>query len=384
LRKHAPLLLTCIGLTFFAITNQVAFGPWTFTFALPEKLVQVASILRASARLFWPVYYLIILGLLYLIIKGYSTKSSIAILSLACFIQIFDTSAGYFAMRDRFKRTASLPLASPLKDQFWQAAGKQYQEVVRIPAGNSLHGWEIFASYAAKYRLATNSVFLSRIDEGKVTRSNERLQENLMAGKFQLNTLYILQNDQVQKALEHLASSDLLARIDGFNVLAPGWFSCATCPTVSQDQIISSAVLNPLLGKKINFNQTGFGQYYLQPGQWAAPEAWGVWALGNSAKLGIPKPKAVAVRTLTLSARALVNSTSPEQIVEVIVDGRMLPRVMLKAEQHNQIVIPLNNHLQSDAVNIELKFLTSKKPSDLGMGSDDRPLALGLQSAVFQ
>ena len=383
LRRYAPLLLTCIGLTLFAISHHVGFGPWTFHFPLPEKVVQVASILRASARLFWPVYYLIIVSLLYLIIRGYSTKSAKLILGLACLIQLLDTSAGYLVMRARFERTALLPFTSPLQDAFWQNAGKQYRQVVRIPAGNSLVGWDIFASYATQYQLATNSIFLSRIDEAKVVRSNERFQAMLDTGNFEPHTLYMLQSNQVQKALTHLRSDDLLARIDNFNVLAPGWLNCSTCPAVSKNQIISPKVLAPSLQEQINFNQAGFGQYYLEPGQWAAPEVWGVWALGDGAKLAIRKPKVVPVRTLTLSARALVNSSHPEQILQVTVDGHILPRLILKEAEYNQIIIPVNSNLQSDTVSIEFKFLTPKKPSDLGMGSDDRALAFGLQSAVF-
>jgi hypothetical protein len=52
---------------------------------------------------------------------------------------------------------------NPLKDPFWTSAAARYQKVRWItPQNRSLH-WQAFASYAARYGLATDAVYLARV-----------------------------------------------------------------------------------------------------------------------------------------------------------------------------------------------------------------------------
>ena len=55
-RKHLFIFLCLVCLTLFALSNNLSIGPWTLAIPLSEKLFSIASILRASARMFWPVF----------------------------------------------------------------------------------------------------------------------------------------------------------------------------------------------------------------------------------------------------------------------------------------------------------------------------------------
>ena len=63
LRSHLALCAVCVVLTAFAISHVVtANGATLFTLPLSERLIQLFSVFRSGGRLFWPVYYLLVLA----------------------------------------------------------------------------------------------------------------------------------------------------------------------------------------------------------------------------------------------------------------------------------------------------------------------------------
>ena len=72
-----PYLLIIIIFSSIALTNDISvFGNRIFNFELPKVFYGLLSIVRASGRLFWPVYYLIFLGSILIICKKFSIYKS--------------------------------------------------------------------------------------------------------------------------------------------------------------------------------------------------------------------------------------------------------------------------------------------------------------------
>lgn len=61
LRRNGLLLGCCVFLTAFAVSNVVCWNGTAIVIPLPEGLLQLCGIFRASSRMFYPVYYLLIL-----------------------------------------------------------------------------------------------------------------------------------------------------------------------------------------------------------------------------------------------------------------------------------------------------------------------------------
>ena len=154
-RRFIFVLLCLLSLTVFALSNQIAIGSWSFTVPLSPTLFSIASILRASGRMFWPVIYFISLASIYYLIKGYSKNLAIGILVVCLVIQVADTSNGWLPIRHKINHPLT-QLESPLADPFWGSAAKHYKKVVRVPVWNEQAVWEKFAGYAAQYHLGTN------------------------------------------------------------------------------------------------------------------------------------------------------------------------------------------------------------------------------------
>jgi len=377
------LLLTC-----FALTNQLELGPITLHYSLPQWILYIGSIARQSSRLIWPLIYFLMLLILAIIIQLNSVRKTIFILTVALSIQIADTSKGWWPITFDLIMQKRPPFDASLADPAWPTFAKHYQEVLRIPAAAFSHQWETFATYAAKHHMATNSVYLARVDSHKLDAMNVGFQKAIATGQYNPNALYIVDDEKVLPVLMHLDSSrDLFARINGINVIAPGWKVCASCPPVAPELEIHQPIPQVELGKTIDFSAKGTGKYFLVGigawptvgWGWSFPEGFGTWSEGDKAKLVLPLPD--GAKTLTLQLRALVTATHPEQKVDVWVNGQLQQSLKLTQDSNNAVKIALPTKTPTqDYVTIELKLPNKVKPKDIGIGDDIRELAIGMVS----
>jgi len=387
LRGHVFIVLCLICLTLFALSSNISIGPWTFIIPLSPKLLSIASILRASARMFWPVFYVISFTVIYFLIRGYSKKIATTVLGLALAIQIFDTSGAWLEIKHKINHPGVQPVSS-LSDPFWDAAANHYKKVVRVPVWNEQAIWEKFANYAAQNQLGTNSVFMGRVDQQKIERSNQKIKEALAQGKFDPNTLYIVEDNyvpQFAKAMNPL--TDILARFNEINIFAPGWKSCQSCIKINETAQINPAISNERLtrlGERIDFSRFGkYSKVYLGGG-WSVPENWGVWSLDKKAIITLPLP-AVTPKKLVIDAQAFVGGTQTSQLVDISINGAPQAQVILNKRFSNQIELPLNPAIMnSGPLKLELQFPTAISPKALGIGIDERPLAIGLEALRYE
>ena len=90
-----PIFFIVLIFLITAITNKVhLFNSIIFDFELPEIFYGILSVVRASGRLVWPVYYLIFLISIIFLYKNFSKKNSFYILILILFIQFVDIYPG--------------------------------------------------------------------------------------------------------------------------------------------------------------------------------------------------------------------------------------------------------------------------------------------------
>jgi len=273
----------------------------------------------------------------------------------------------------------------PLQAEFWSKAASHYERLVMVPFTNNQLNWSLWANFSAQHHLATNSVFLARYDQAKLDAANDAMKERLRTGQYDPKTLYILENDQIIPALLHLnPQKDLLAKIDGFYVLAPDWQTCSVCIKVPAVQQVNLAQLMSKVGEVIAFGRIEQPKYLLNVSHgWAFPEPWGIWSDGLSAQLilGIPE----GAQSLTLTARAFVSPRHPTQEITLMVNGQQREDLILTKDSNNLITISITKEdRQAGHLVINLKFKNPVRPQDLGMGDDQRLLSIGLVSGVFR
>ncbi|WP_311886106.1 MULTISPECIES: DUF6311 domain-containing protein [unclassified Pseudomonas] len=379
LRLRRWLLLALIGLSLFALSNQIGVGAHTFSYPLPKIVTNLANIFRASGRMFWPVLYALILMVMFLLVRGYRPRIVVALLALALTIQIVDTRNGWLGLRQSKMMTPSAEWATPMRDPFWASAAAHYLNVRSLMPQNQSENWQVIADFAATHGLKTDAVYLGRMSSKALEQARKKAQSMLESGQYDTDSLYILDDTVLTDAAKSVNSeTDLLTRVDGLVVLAPGWKRCSQCLSMPDEgrQMSLLALTRP--GQALTFNYT---TRQLASG-WSTPESWGTWTAGQQAQIDVRvTPEA---RSIVLDVMAFVLPQHPAQRVIVSVNGEQVLTTQLVQLQDNHLDIPITaairQHLaDTDRLTIELQLPDAISPQQLGLNDDSRVLGLGLK-----
>ena len=377
---HKFMLLAIMAMTLLAITHNVDIGGAHFKLPIDERLFNILGVVRSSGRLIWPFEYLIIISASWIIIHGYH-KNLIPIFATLCALQILDTSKGWKNLNQFFSGLNSNHIKHSLTNEFWKEAPKKYS-VVRIISpywGN----WNTVGLYAAQNKMATNSVFLARVDKYKLQESIDKANNEVISGKLDPKTIYLFQNwnsDINLPTPQFNPAKDLYARIDGITLLAPNYKDCRECKEVDPSLEIMSSVPTLKIGELIQFSRGGRGGDLLVDG-WSHSEPWGVWSSGNNSTVAIPM-SGNTPSMIHLRYRGLLGPKHPFSDFKIWINGQYQKTVRITDPLNNNVDIPIPPQFRNDKfIILKLEYLNPSNPRDAGLGSqDDRILTIGLES----
>jgi hypothetical protein len=220
-RTYVPLIIAVCILAVYSMTNRVGFAQQTlFEYPLFPPLRQFTETFRTHGRSIWPLYYLAIFAAVVVFAKTSSKKyTGLLLLALFCF-QVIDSSSAISLARHRFD---SPQWVSPMKDPRWEMFAKNYKHVVVVPPLNDdqEERWIVIDDFANRYRLGTNSGSFSRFDQNVYTKSNQDRAAELISGKPNKDTLYIVDDLSVWETISRGALVESSLIIDNFRVVAP-------------------------------------------------------------------------------------------------------------------------------------------------------------------
>lgn len=384
-RRYPMLLLALVGLALFAASNNIGVGAFEFQIPLPDSVIALATIFRGSGRMVWPVMYMAIFVILYVVVRGHSTRTALLLLSIALVIQVADTRSGWANSRDFFMTSPASRWKTPLVDPFWEQAAEHYKSVRWLRPQNYSEQWITLANYAVTHHLPTNAVYLGRVSTVATDKAQAESADMADSGRYAPDTLYVLDDRTLlQAALTLDTDNDVLARIDGLNVLAPGWKRCADCPPLSATNPLT---LIPSLktGERVVFNKASSAVAYLSKG-WSLNEPWGTWSEGAESQI-VLRPIGPA-HSLLLETTALIAPMHKEQALDIFVNDKRLLSTRLVKPEENRISIELPPDVQQliqqqGFLRLSLKYANAISPGELGMSKDPRKLAIGLQALTL-
>lgn len=382
-QNYPFLMIVLLVLALISFSNYIGFGTWNLRVPLPDFLLSLLSIVRSSSRLFWPMYYAILLVIIYVLIKAYSSRSILILFGIASVLQVIDTSAGWLPIREKVSFSASSQFNTKLQNPFWKDAGQYYQNIVTTGGQNN---WEEFGIYASENQMRTNIAYVARVDHKKIEQSFSKVNQQLHLGPLDLNTLYVFQDwKNSPNQIQYDAQKDLLARINGVNLLAPGWKVCNSCPQVSKELEISQLAPSLAIGQIVDFTKAGDGRANFMLGGWGFTEDWGTWATDSLAKVVLPMPNGEPSK-LIIKANAFLSPQHAEQLVEVSINGiRIADQTVLKKAMGNtlEIKLPAGIIKAGEPLNVEFRSLDAISPKSSGLAADERKLGIGLVSMQF-
>ena len=383
LKNYFFLIIALLLLALISFSNYIGFGPWNLRVPLPDFLLSILSIVRSSSRLFWPIYYTLLLIIIYVVLKAYSARSTLFLFGIAALLQVVDTSAGWLPIREKMAITASNKFKSTLQNPLWMAAGGHYRNIV-INSGNE--NWGDLGNLASANSMFTNVTYLARVDAKKILDSFSKVNHQLHNGPLNQHSLYIFQDwKSLPDRIQFDPKKDLLARIDGVNILAPSWKVCNSCPQVSKELEISQLAPPLIIGQVVDFTKAGDGRANFMLGGWGFTEDWGTWATDSLAKVVLPMPNGEPNK-LIIKANAFLSPQHAEQLVEVSINGiRIADQIVLKQAKGNtlEIKLPAGPKPVSEPLLIEFRSIDAISPMSAGLGPDERKLGIGLVSIQF-
>ena len=383
LKNYSFLIIALLLLALISFSNYIGFGPWNLRVPLPDFLLNILSIVRSSSRLFWPIYYALLLIIIYVVLKAFSARSVLLLFGIAALLQVIDTSAGWLPIREKMAITASNQFKSTLQNPFWMAAGRHYRNIV-INSGNE--NWGDLGNLASANSMSTNITYLARVDAKKILDSFSKVNQQLHKGPLNQHSLYILQDwKSLPDRIQFDPKKDLLARIDGVNILAPGWKVCNSCPQISKELELSQLAPPVAIGQIVDFTKAGDGRANFMLGGWGFTEDWGTWATDSLAKVVLPMPDGEPSK-LIIKANAFLSPQHTEQVIEVSINGiRIADQMVLKQAKGNtlEIKLPAGTKPISEPLLIEFRSIDAVSPMSAGLGPDDRKLGIGLVSIQF-
>jgi hypothetical protein len=222
--SYQPLIISCLLLGIYSMTNKVGLGTRQFfEYPLLPGLKEFTQTFRTHGRFIWPAFYgislLIIIGSFSMVPK----KLRSAVLTAALLLQFADSTRAFNGVRERFTNTPVW--TSQLKDPQWDIWARQYKKILVVPPLNNDKDdlWLSITEYAASNDMSTNSGNFSRFDSRLYDRELLILANSLFTKEFSHLTLYIILDQKVWNRIRNLGG-DLqtqLFSIDGLNVFAP-------------------------------------------------------------------------------------------------------------------------------------------------------------------
>jgi hypothetical protein len=383
LRRHWLLLIALAGLTVFAVSNNIAFAGANFSYPLPEKIIAIANIFRASGRMFWPVYYAFILLIIFLVVRANKPRVATLLMAVALTVQVADTHSGWSLVRKQLMVESSTQWKTPFVDPFWKNAAAHYQKIRWILPQNLSPEWMNVAAFAATHGLATDAVYLGRMGKDQWEIADEHSRTMLASGQYDADSLYLLGDRALLQAVSTVnTEADLFTRIDGFTVLAPGWKNCRECVQVPVDQTPQQLVPEFVSGETAQFSYGAVGKDYLARG-WSDAETWGVWSSGAEAEMAMRVND--SARTLHLETTAFLAPGHLRQRVVIKLNGIEALATTLDKPEGNSLELQLTPAVrqritQEGLLRVQLQFADAISPEQLGVGQDRRQLAIGLKA----
>ncbi|MDO4567166.1 MAG: DUF6311 domain-containing protein, partial [Oscillospiraceae bacterium] len=220
-KSHLGLCFVCLCLTAFAVSNVVTLNSFTlFEVELPWKLIGLLSNLRASGRLFWPVYYLIYLCAVLFALKAAKPKYAVLSLAVLSALQLGDMSGALSQKRELlYSETAAF--STPFTGEFWEIAAESYDSIFTLDA-RGVHEPVFLAQFAVDNDMRSNDPFYARYDAEALGEQIEEELERVRAGDLDENTLYITTYEGTfLRYADYFMGEALCARVNMY------WYVCA-------------------------------------------------------------------------------------------------------------------------------------------------------------
>jgi hypothetical protein len=217
--KSIAIALIFIAMMIIALSPTVRLaGVVIFEYNIPSMLEKAWAVFRVTARLTWPIYYLLVLGGIYIGLQYIRRPITVRVIAAAiCLIQAIDIfgSSQIQAKHDVFINADRAKYVSPLASPYWDKLAATHQHVVYL---GDLYDSKFIAiaNYCVNHGLTLNTGYFARKPTKSILDTIDSARQDLIQGDIDQKTIYVYDQPFV------VATGVGQERLDGYSVAIAG------------------------------------------------------------------------------------------------------------------------------------------------------------------
>ena len=179
-----------------AVSPTIHVGDFTLVVPMPLLVEKVWSVFRATGRLFWPVYYLIVIGsivLLYRTMRAHvSQKLLIIFFAIIVALQGFDItqSVNARAKHERFIVAGEVTYISPINVAKWNNAANGRAHIQFIGDAQAPQFFAV-GYIAVEQHMTMSDGYFARSPYESVRQTSAAARNDILSGNARRDTLYL-------------------------------------------------------------------------------------------------------------------------------------------------------------------------------------------------
>lgn len=206
LKYNIAFICAMTFMTLFAVTHIVTYDySAIMTISLPPEWVELAGLFRASGRMFWPVYYCIILVAIYYLLDKYKGKLGLILLGGLLCIQIYDMWEVY---QVRYERMCELYDKETIMDDevLVNVADK---EVLVIIGTENFEVERVLAVWAARHNMGVAYSIANSGEYKNAQLYTNWFEESMQQGIMRDDVMYVTFGEDVAEQWRTVLTDDI-------------------------------------------------------------------------------------------------------------------------------------------------------------------------------
>ena len=378
IKKKIIFIIYSIILTALALTNKISIGDLQIlNLEINKYIFASLSFFRASGRIFWPVYYLILIFSFFFLYKNLSQKKSIFIIIICLLIQLIDISGAIKKHSDRISQF-KINNSEELNYLF-----KKKKNLISVNNFNNNPNFSQLSFFSERFGIKkTNVINLSRFNREKLAEKRYEIYKNLYNKKIDRDSIYIIDSLSHLRNLQKIFKDNMyFYQVDKFWVMVD-----------PENKLINKNSLSPIDFKIIipnyNYEFSILSEDNFLGLGWSHNNIkGGIWSDGYIASLLMNVQNLNKSLIFEISCEPYLNNKHQKQNIEIFYNNILIKKINFdfNKKSSNLIKFELKKELITDN-NIELKFFFKNpgSPSHYNESPDSKKLGISIKNLIIK
>jgi len=383
-----PFFLITLIFLIISLTNKIYFqNQLIFSVEIPNILYGLLSIVRASGRLVWPVYYLIFLFSIIFIYKKFSNSRPVFILIVIFLLQVIDIYPG---IKRHFNSSAFVKERS-LDNSFWNNLSEK-NSILRTTYLNNQSRFllELRNILMSENIIQTDISIHGRYNRKKASIARSKLYNNFENNNFPKNIIFAIDNLNHLRHLKFLFQDKNIGFFFRDNV----WIAVSGYKEkMTKDDKNNLKKYEPIVLKKNEINYLKFNDNKSIHGLgWThslGSNKKGIWTEGNSSSLLFKLDENLDENLkLEIKINSILTKNSNPLNFKILINNKFYKNFNLKNLEdlsNNTIFIDMNKNAFNGNI-FHIKFLIENPITKLELlkSPDARMLGILVESIILK